>query len=102
MESISSFSAISPISKNIGFSRTRIDCATSIANGELFSFKNLNNYSSTILKRQYQKSRHAFVVKAVAGADSSAETKKKENRELVKPVYSSTPPNRPLRTPHSG
>ncbi|KAL3361428.1 hypothetical protein AABB24_014372 [Solanum stoloniferum] len=95
MESFYSVSAISPISKNVGFSRIRTDFATSIANGELF----LNNYySSTILKVQSQKSRHAFVVKA----DSSVDTTKKENREPVKPLYSSTPSNRPLRTPHSG
>lgn len=101
MDSIYSFSTISPIS------RTRTDCATSIANGDFFSvskFKNLNTCSSTILKLQCQKSRHACVVKAVAGADSSVDdtTNKNENEEPVKPVYSPTPSNRPLRTPHSG
>lgn len=87
-------SAISPISKNGGFCRIRTHFATSIANGEVL----LNNYSSAVLKLQSQKSRHAFVVKA----DSAVDTTKKENREPVKPVYSSTPSNRPLRTPHSG
>lgn len=96
MESIYSNSTIS---KNLGLSRTRTD---PIANGELFPLKNLSTYSSSILKLHCQKSRRAFVVKAVAGADSSLETTKNENREPVKPVYSSTPSNRPLRTPHSG
>ncbi|CAN4128200.1 unnamed protein product [Withania somnifera] len=94
MDSIYSFFTISPIS------RTRTDCATSIANGEFFpgsKLKNLNTHSSTTLKLQCQKSRNACIVKAVAGADDA--TNKNGNKE---PVYSPTPSNRPLRTPHSG
>ncbi|KAF3640213.1 transcription factor R2R3-MYB [Capsicum annuum] len=94
MDSIYRLPTISPISM------TTTDYATSIANGHLFSlskFKNLNNYS---LKLRCSKSRNACVViKAVAGAD---DTTKNDNKEPVKPVYSPTPSNRPLRTPHSG
>ncbi|KAK4388847.1 Tocopherol cyclase, chloroplastic [Sesamum angolense] len=49
--------------------------------------------------------RHPFVVKSVLGADSISSSVVDEPRKEivhVEPVYEPTPPNRPLRTPHSG
>ncbi|KAL0302283.1 UNVERIFIED_CONTAM: Tocopherol cyclase, chloroplastic [Sesamum angustifolium] len=49
--------------------------------------------------------RHPFVVKSVLGADSISSSVVDEPRKEIahaEPVYEPTPPNRPLRTPHSG
>ncbi|XP_031101652.1 tocopherol cyclase, chloroplastic [Ipomoea triloba] len=43
-----------------------------------------------------------FRVKAVSVPDSAVENPAPEIKEAVKPVYTPTPSNRPLRTPHSG
>ncbi|KAK4419970.1 putative tocopherol cyclase, chloroplastic [Sesamum alatum] len=52
-----------------------------------------------------KKSRRPFSVKSVLGADSISSSVVDEPRKEivhVEPVYEPTPPNRPLRTPHSG
>nr|GMD46005.1 probable tocopherol cyclase, chloroplastic [Ipomoea batatas] len=43
-----------------------------------------------------------FRVKAVSVPDSAVENPAPEIKEAIKPVYTPTPSNRPLRTPHSG
>lgn len=52
-----------------------------------------------------KKFRHPFAVKSVFGADSISSSLVDEPRKEivhVEPVYEPTPPNRPIRTPHSG
>ncbi|CAH9074244.1 unnamed protein product [Cuscuta europaea] len=45
---------------------------------------------------------HAFGAKTLSAPDSAVQSSVLDLNEAVKPVYSPTPPNRPLRTPHSG
>ncbi|KAL0394072.1 UNVERIFIED_CONTAM: Tocopherol cyclase, chloroplastic [Sesamum latifolium] len=88
-----------------------MDSLAAMANAPCFNSLTIPHKAAARLQftppdlRLGKKFRHPFAVKSVLGADSISSSLVDEPREEivhVEPVYEPTPPNRPLRTPHSG